>query len=219
MMQKAVLSLLPLLFVWCTGQDLHAQTGCALVDKNEPAQSLTYELLEEIKVGKEERREMVVLRLRNNTNCEITLLSYDPDPRALELVRTPDGKLSKMRVAGPDDFPDGARLEIKYYLEYKQPLPAPQKRIYVDDTVTEFTLRPGRSVLFSVPLRQFDLWLLVKVPFRFSWDPYFFHPSHDAWFGNTDLPEELFKRTKVCQTVEWCKPAREPDPARQSRTH
>jgi len=97
-----------------------AQVGCTRIDNSVPAQSLSYELLEDFK-GKEPQ---VLLRFRNNTNCPLTLLTYEHDLRALVLKRRPDGS-PEIRVVGPEDFLDGKRVEVKYFIEYQQPLPPP----------------------------------------------------------------------------------------------
>lgn len=120
-------------------------------------------------------------------------------------VRRPDGKLL-IRIADPDDFPDGVRLDILYHIDYQQPLPQPKKRIFTDQPLTEFRLPAGKSARFTVPLEQFDLWILIEVPFRFDWEPRFYHPSHYAFFGNLDLPDEVFRKTKICPKLDGCKP-------------
>lgn len=194
-----------LLILGIGGRIAHAQDGCARVDQNSPPQYLAYEGLEQSSTPtKGESRERIVLRFRNNTNCDLTLRMYESPPNRF-LLR--------------DEFPEGVRLEtLRYSIEYREPLPRPKKRVVVDETFYEFRLFAGRSVTFTVPLNRFDHWIQIDVPFEYDWDQLprrrggtvavWRTPSHDAFFGNVDLPEDIFARTKVCLKVGGCKPTR-----------
>jgi hypothetical protein len=146
-----------------------AQSGCSLINKTIPPQHLSFEkIVERSSLTKGESKERVVLRLLNNTNCDITIQTYErPDARSLEMIKLPDGKV-KFRTK--EEFLDGGWLDnIKYFVDYREPLPPPKKRYYqVADTFYEFSLQAGRSVLFSVPLSLFDKWIHIKVSFDYD---------------------------------------------------
>jgi hypothetical protein len=201
-MKVVILLLLSLVLSAFCSTPTCAQGGCSRINKTAPAQSLSYERLETD--GDASSPEKVVLRLRNNTSCDITLLSFEGSPRALELIRSPDGKLSRIRIAGPDDYPDGANLDIKYDIRYLEPLPRPKKRVFIDESYVHFKLRAGRSILFRVPLNQFDFLLAIEVPFWFDWDSGAYVPSHDAVFSNYYLPEAVLRKTKSCKKISSC---------------
>jgi hypothetical protein len=195
MKAKTIASILFLLVTSVSGKLVYAQTGCSLINKKESAQYISYERIDKIAAPAKTGRWNVVLRLYNNSNCDIILKVYDP-------------ALSK-EYALIDDFPEGLWLEsLKYEVEYEEALPPPKKRVIIDDTIIEFRLFAGRSVTLSIPLDTFDKWVSIKVPFRYEWDPYWFRPSHYAIFGNLDLPDDVLRRTAVCRKIQGCKPAR-----------
>jgi hypothetical protein len=157
---------LSLLVLHCAVSFASAQHGCTLIDNTMPAQYVSFERLEEVPSASdpEEKRGKVLLRFRNNTNCEVSLWSHqDPqDLRALAFKRRSDGSL-EIRVVGPEDLPDGRRIELEYDIDYLQPLPPPKKVINFDRIVHSLRVRPGMSFIFAVPLSRFDYSIRIKV--------------------------------------------------------
>ena len=216
---KSIFLIFGLFILVCCGKLAHAQTGCALIGKKSPPQYISFERMEEVSSPpKGESRERVVLRLRNNSTCDITIQLHGSEvPHALAMDKLPDGKI-RLRIASaefPSEFPDGARLnDLKYEVEYREPMPPAKKRYFqVDDVVSPFLLLSSRSVLFSVPLSLFNKWIHVEVWFDYEWDQvpkevnYWRPPAHIIFFGNENLPDEIFRRTKSCRKANGCTPA------------
>jgi len=226
MIAKITLSFLYLLllasFTWVASATAQ---GCALLNKTIPAQYLFFEKIIEASEQnielpsstQSQNRERIVLRLLNNTNCDILFRSYErPDTRTLEMIKLPNGGVS-FKFNDFEDLHDGGwLLGLAYSVQFREPLPEPKKRFYqVDDVMPpEYRLQAGRSVLFTVPLSLFDRWINLNVAFDYDWDQnlsdvkYWRAPSHNIFFGNEDLPEEVFRRTKSCKRVNGCNPAR-----------
>src|SRR5215210_1917371 len=73
--------------------DSTKQVGCSLIDKKHQSQYVTFERTEEIAApSKGKGRQRVVLRLRNNTNCDITLEALGRKPTRIEIIKLPDGR-------------------------------------------------------------------------------------------------------------------------------
>lgn len=151
---------------------------------------------------------MVVLRVRNNTNCDITLLAWEHAPQRITIVKGPDGK---NRIAYTADLRDGLLIDnLKYTIQLQEPSPPLNRRkklVAIDEVVDYFVLKAGHSALFKVPFERFEKWITVEVPFYYSWDleTNAKRVYHRAYFGNFDLPDYVFKRTKVCRTLPSCK--------------
>lgn len=183
--------------------------GCSLIDTKHASQHVTFEKLEDSESSNQHpRARLAVLRIRNNTNCDITLLAWEYEPHKLTVVKEPDGR---NRITYTTDFPDGSFIDnLKYIIQLQEPPPPinPSKKpIAIDEVVAHFVLKAGRSALFKVPFDQFDKWITVEIPFYYSWDlePNPTRVYHRAYFANFDLPDDVFKRTKVCHTLTWCK--------------
>jgi hypothetical protein len=183
--------------------------GCSLIEGKYQSQYVTFKKLEATEPSNERPLlQLAVLRIWNNTNCDITLLAWEHEPRRMAIVKGPDGK---NRIIYTTDFPDGSFIEnLKYIIQLQEPPPPanPRKKLIATDEVLDyFVLKSGRSALFKVPFDRFDKWITVEVPFYYSWDlqPNATRVYHRAYFGNLDLPDDVFKRTKVCHTLTWCK--------------
>lgn len=208
--------MLCILLILACGKDLplSGQTGCGLIDEAAPAQYVVFESLEEGS-GKKADGPKVVLRLRNNSECDISFHIDALSSRQKELVTTPDG-YKIIGIQGLDDVPDGGRLGgLRYEVKYRQSKPPVKKTLYqANDMIDVFRLRRGLSVSFTVPLSVFDRWVHVEVPFSFIWDEAtakhdrnksWRPPFHGVFIGNEDLPADVFRRTELCSKVEWCK--------------
>ena len=187
-----------------------AQGGCSLIDSTKPAQFVSYEMIETSKptASSKEKVSQAVLRFRNNTNCEVTVVSYRPDPYILSLDRS-QGDPPRVVLIGPKDYPDGKRIELKYRVNFDPPLPPSGKKpLGIDEIVYHLNVPAGKSLTFTVPLFNFDHWVTVEVPFRYAWDTDTDRLAHHAIFGNLDLPMEILSKTKSCRLIDWCKPSR-----------
>src|SRR5437763_645518 len=83
------------------------EPGCALIDKNHPAQFISYE-------GRAESSE-IKLRLRNNTDCAIIVETDDVLPT--QLKKLDNGALRFEPVTGSQD---GVKLRLHYLVQDRQ---------------------------------------------------------------------------------------------------
>src|SRR6266536_4651610 len=133
------------------------KSGCALVDKNHPAQFISYE-------GKAESSE-IKLRLRNNTDCAI-IVETDDTSRT-QIKRLSNGAV---RVEGASGSEDGATLRLHYLIQDRQRQKAPAPAYGWGDSVFSYQILAGQSVIFTVPASHFKQGLDIAVPFNYSWE-------------------------------------------------
>lgn len=184
-------SALALFFLFIATSRASAQVGCSLIDSSKPAQFLSYEMVEisEPTAASKENISQVILRFRNNSSCEVTVLTSRSDQNTLLLVPGESPRLVFV------DCPDGKRIKLDYEVDYQPPLPpSTETPLLIDKINFEFRVPAGKSFTFTVPLFHFDHWVTVKVPFRYAWDTDTDRPAHRAIFGNLDLPLEIMVR-------------------------
>jgi len=89
--------------------------GCSLIETKNESQYVRFEKLEDSESSNQQpRRRLVVLRIRNNTNCDITLLAWEQEPHRIAIVKEPDGR---KRITYTTDFPDGSFIDnLKYII-------------------------------------------------------------------------------------------------------
>ena len=142
-----------------SAQDRSAnKSGCALVDKNHPAQFISYE-------GKAESSSEIKLRLRNNTDCPIIVETDDVLPT--QLKKLDNGALRFEPVTGSQD---GVKLRLHYLVQDRQQQAAAKPAYGWGDSVFTYQISPGQSVIFAVPLSHFKRRFDVAVPFNYSWE-------------------------------------------------
>ena len=134
------------------------ESGCALIDKKYPAQFVTYD-------GNSASSSDVKLRVRNNTNCAITVVTDDVLPT--QIVRLENGGLKIESVKSPQD---GVRLRLHYLVHDAQHQAAPKAACGWGDSVFTYEIPAGQSVVFSVPQSYFERGFDIAVPFNYSWE-------------------------------------------------
>jgi hypothetical protein len=131
------------------------QAGCELIDKNRPAQFVSYE-------GTSELSE-VTLRLYNNTSCSIIVETDDRSPTRLSGL--PNGGVRIETIA---DSQDGVRLPLHYLVQDSQRRRAPEPTYGWGDSVFTYKILAGQSAVFTVPQSHFRKRLDVLVPFNYA---------------------------------------------------
>ncbi|MCA1605515.1 MAG: hypothetical protein LC775_08620 [Acidobacteria bacterium] len=131
---------------------------CAVLDKSQPAQSISYEGLDQDASG-------ATLRLRNNTNCAIVVETDDKYPT--RLVRLPDGQMKVETITGSQD---GIKLPLHYLVQERRGVKAPRPAYGWGDSVFIYEIPAGQSVIFIVPLAHFERGSDIAVPFNYSWE-------------------------------------------------
>ena len=157
-----------------------SRVGCTALDKTRPALYISFESTTD-KVWAGDRYEKgVLLRVSNNTDCEISLV-VPPDVgrevpptfgvRGGKLVRLPDVRIGSVK--------NGANLSLYYLTKYPG-----EETLFIGgdfhvyrDTVY---LNGGDHIFFSVPLRNFKRRGQVLVPFNYEWE------SGDAAYVKAD---------------------------------
>jgi hypothetical protein len=134
------------------------QAGCELIDKNRPAQSISYD-------GTSETSSDLTLILHNNTSCSIILETDDRRPTGLS--RLPNGGVSLETVTSSQSK---VRLPLHYLVQDRQRWKAPQPAYGWGDSVFTYELVAGQSAAFTVPLFHFRKRLDVAVPFNYAWE-------------------------------------------------
>jgi len=134
------------------------KSGCALVDKNHPAQFISYE-------GRVESSSEIKLRLRNNTDCAIIVETDDTSRTRLKRLSN-----GAVRVEGASGSEDGATLRLHYLIQDRQRQKAPAPAYGWGDSVFTHQISPGQSVIFFVPITHFKRGFDIAVPFNYSWE-------------------------------------------------
>ena len=167
------------------------ECGCRRIDKNEDSAYIEFDRVEEIKKDKKAMK-LVWLRLRNNTTCEIELLSSGGSP-----LQIADGKLTT-------DVEEGAPVSVHYEVETDKG----RKPAYYKDNFFVFRIRPGYSFTFSIPEDHIKTSYEIIVPFRYVWeekgDIIIQYPVElkvrYRWATQEDLPEYIRKLAKKKKT-------------------
>ena len=134
------------------------QTGCALVDKNRPAQFISYE-------DRIEPTSKVKLRLHNNTNCSIIVETDDKYPMRLSKLSNGGVKLETVTTSQ-----EGLELPLHYFIQDKQRQQAPKPAYGWGDSVFTYEILAGQSAAFTVPLASFKEKLDIAVLFNYVWE-------------------------------------------------
>ncbi|HEY8559807.1 MAG TPA: hypothetical protein VIL74_05345 [Pyrinomonadaceae bacterium] len=161
------------------------RNGCAVTDKKQSAQFIVYE-------GSRAEK-YAMLRLRNNTNCPITVETDDVDPTPRQKVVLPDGSFKFEDV----ESKDGAIIPAHYLLRdlENQTL---KSGYGWGDSVRRYKIPAGRSILFEVPLSELKKGgQAVAVPFVYEWEGDFVFAGmtggvqHCVYFLTDDLPTKI----------------------------
>lgn len=167
------------------GQSQAPQSGCTTIDANKPQLFISYERAGEGEPNhKGERRQRVWLRLHNNTNCTLLIVTA-----SAKITKLSDNRITF-------DLQEGAEVIVRYDIEDKRRGKAPTPANLQDYSSGVISHLPaGRSIVFSVPLsmlkKQFD----VAVPFRYESEgtgtPGEGLVVHRVYFDSEKLPREL----------------------------
>jgi len=153
-------------------------TGCRKIDKNHEVVYL--ELAEKQSAEKERQHERtVLLRISNNTTCEVKLISPQ------DQFRFVNGELTSA-------LDEGEKVDIFYEVESKER----RLRHYKNDSLYYIRLLPGRSCVFPVLSSYLRKNNVICVPYRYSWEesPVFAStPRCEALFFARSLPRERGK--------------------------
>jgi hypothetical protein len=147
-------SLLLIAFIGnCFGQgNAKSQSGCSVIDKNNPPLYISYERVEEkMLAGEKKSEKLAILRLNNNTNCSIFVYLYNP-PNDSELK-------------------DDVFASIEYLIHNSKD---PNAIIRAPEAKGEATwageIKGGQSVLFTTPLKYFKAKFEMQVDFYYPWE-------------------------------------------------
>lgn len=164
--------------------------GCALIDKSRPVQFISYE-------GASRTTPEVTLRLHNNTSCGIIVETDDRIPT--RFVKLPDGGVKVETVTSPQD---GVRLPLHYLVQDKAGRRAPETAYGWGDSVRNYEVLAGQSIVFTVPLTRFRARLNVAVPFNYAWEGDravgrgVGGVVHLVYFLVDDIPEAVLRRRR-----------------------
>jgi hypothetical protein len=167
------------------GQTQASKNMCSLLSGSGEAQNISFE-----KVSGTD----VILRLRNNSTCEITLQT-DPGPLTW-VIFGPKG--AKIEVV--TEPVDGLWVPVHYY--FARANKGVEFGPGWGDSVSVYNVPAGQSLLFSVPLKYFKKHLDIAVPFNYVWErtgPNIWRSgvSHRVYFLNEDLPSGVSKRQMI----------------------
>ncbi|MDT7603367.1 MAG: hypothetical protein QOF61_1364 [Acidobacteriota bacterium] len=160
------------------------QSGCSLIEKNRPAQFITFESFNELISA-------VKFRLRNNSTCAIVVETDDKSPT--KVSRLSNGSIKIERVT---DSQNEALLAIHYQGQDKKRWRAPANGYGWGDSVFTYEIQAGESAFFFVPLRHLKKQLDLAVPFNYAWEGDrsigmgVGGVAHRVYFFFEDLPEE-----------------------------
>jgi hypothetical protein len=157
-----------------------SSNGCVVKETVKPSVFISHEA----SAGPENDRTKTLLRLYNNTNCNIVietsdLISTDEADKLFQkkTKRLPNG--SVLTTYTPDP-PEGALLPVYYDKQSSiNTKPEPANNWTGRDLVHEFTVPGGRSIIFPVDAKLFQKRFLISVPFSYEWE----HPHELVTLG------------------------------------
>jgi hypothetical protein len=149
-----------------------SSNGCTVRDGVKPSVFISYEAA----TGPYNDKTKTILRLHNNTDCNIVVETSDivpPPPEYSDLFKTetktlPNGLLETRFIPDP---PEGALVPIYYDKQQtRKQKPRPANYWEGRDLIFEYTIPGGRSVTFPVDARLFRKRFLISVPFSYEWE-------------------------------------------------
>ena len=146
---------------------------CRIINNKHDSVFITFERTGSVKVqGEEERQPGVILRLKNNSNCAVTI---DAEVNGDFVVRR--------NTVIPDVL-------------YTYRAGDESNESMSGDAFAVINIRGGRSILFGVPIDHFDEpGGLIEVPFRYKWedsgdkDGSAVTVDHKVFFSITEIPK------------------------------
>lgn len=150
--------------------DSKPQQECALIDKNQKAQYISFDRMSGLPFG-------VRLRLHNNSTCKIFVETSDTEDRVIQ---------------------DGKQIEVHYLTVNRRKQTV--KSGGGGDSVGIYELLSGYSLMFVVPLPHFKKCQDVAVPFSYAWEGDYVNAgaiggvSHLVYFLHEDVPQNVLKK-------------------------
>jgi len=147
--------------------------GCHLIDKDQSAIYLKFEKASAHR-NTESREKIVYFRIKNNTNCEVLLLSHG------NYLRTVNG-------AWTSAVEDGEEVNVYYEIETER---GRLKQLRIS-RFNEIKLLPGRSCIFPVQSGYLKKGNVLCVPCRYEWENASVRgsrPRSEALFPASELP-------------------------------
>jgi hypothetical protein len=167
-----------------------AQSGCSLIEKNHPAQFITFE-------GFYESTSAVKFRLRNNSTCAIVVETDDTSPTKISKLAGGGVKIDRVT-----DSQNGALLALHYQVQDIRRRSAPGNGYGWGDSVYRYEIQAGESAFFFAPLRHFRKRVDLAVPFGYAWEGDgsinvgVGGVAHHVYFPFEDLPAEVRRNSK-----------------------
>ena len=161
-----------------------SSNGCAVKEGVKPSVFISYEA----PTGSDNDKTKTLLRLHNNTNCNIIVETSNivpPPSQYSHLFKTetktlPNGNIETRFIPDP---PEGALLPIYYdKQENRKQKARPANYWEGRDLVFEYTIPGGRSVTFPVDAKLFRNRFLISVPFTYEWE----HAAKLRTFGTIE---------------------------------
>lgn len=164
-------------------EDSKSENGCVVKEPIKPAVFISFESA----TAADKDKTKTLLRLHNNTSCNIVVETSDivPLPEYRHLFKTQtttraNGDTATLYIPNP---PEGAFVPIFYDKQTDRThKPKPANYWEGRDLVNEYTIPGGRSVIFAVDATFFRKRVRLSVPFTYEWE----HASELHTFGTTE---------------------------------
>ena len=148
-----------------------SSNGCVVKDSAKPSLFLSYEAA----AGPDNDKAKTLLRLHNNTNCNIVVETSDilPTNQGNNLFKSESRTLANgnTETKFTPDPPEGALLPIYYDKQQTaKHKPVPANYWEGRDLIFYYTIPGGRSVTFPVDAKLFRTRFLLSVPFTYEWE-------------------------------------------------
>jgi len=152
-------------------EPVRSLNACAVKEGIKPAIFISYAAA----TGPDDDKTKTLLRLHNNTTCNIVVETSDIVPPPAEyrhLFKTqtktlPNGDIGTRYIPDP---PEGAFVPIYYDKSDGKQKPIPANYWGGRDLVFEYTIPGGRSVTFTVDTKLFRDRIRLSVPFTYEWE-------------------------------------------------
>ena len=169
-----------------------ATPTCSLIDKSRDSTFVTYERMGDVTQGESISREMVLVRLHNNTSCALIIRTTN----AQKFVIDRSAAFTPKNIR--HDFADGEFVpELAFLIQDGRHSKPPYG--FGDDFFFEFNLLGSRSILFGIPVVYLKRGFDIVVPFKFAWE----NPSgapkvrltgdvrHEVYFYGDSMPANV----------------------------
>ena len=166
-------------------EHLHTRIECVALDKRKPRQFISYEGVDHKAWDGRKHVRGAVLRLRNNSDCAILLVT--PPGVAPRLIKK-NGKYVWQNDWDTPQLRNDSHIDVVYKLHFPR-LNRSETPVPSGDVILKSKLASGESIVFSVPVKFLKQGAELELAFNYESVP----NTESIYFSSSQLPKIAMK--------------------------